>query len=452
MRTRFSIRLVVTMIVLVGLGTLMMAQAWGPEGQDRAALGPGLLAFSWQQEAEDATLSGAMAVGEDADAYGGRFVYSVSDCPGTFQYDFPSLTFTVTVPFAGDYYVCVRAMGFDWNQNSFWVDIDGQPVPPYHFEIPRNGYIWTWVWEMVHPDNEPVTAYYFTPGEHTVRFWCREQRARLDRLLVTNDPSQLPAPITPIPIRPTAPTGLTATAVSATQINLAWQDNSTNEYGFRIYRNGALIHTTSANVTTYQDTGLACGMGYSYYVLAYNNVGESATSNVAAATPECATLTPTATPGVLCDIYEPNNDRYTNPWGPLQLNSPYPAKLCAGDAEDNYYCYASFSGQMRVCVQLPASLVNHAAMLVYADRDLANPIAGGVISTAEYCPSFAVQQAWRYVVRLYTDGASDDMNSYWLTLSYLSIVTPTPTVWPYPGPSATPTRPMTTVRLPVLLR
>lgn len=58
-----------------------------------------------------------------------------------------------------------------------------------------------------------------------------------------------------------------------------------------------------------------------------------------------------------------------------------------------------------------------------------------------------MQQSWRYVVQLYTDGASDDMNSYWLTLSYLSIATPT--VWPYPGPSVTPTRPATTVRLPV---
>lgn len=41
MKMRLSSRLVVTMIVLVGLGTLMIAQAWGPEGRDRAVPGPG---------------------------------------------------------------------------------------------------------------------------------------------------------------------------------------------------------------------------------------------------------------------------------------------------------------------------------------------------------------------------------------------------------------------------
>src|SRR4029450_13584830 len=35
---------------------------------------------------------------------------------------------------------------------------------------------------------------------------------------------------------PTAPSGLTATAASSTQINLAWTDNSNNEDGFRIER------------------------------------------------------------------------------------------------------------------------------------------------------------------------------------------------------------------------
>ena len=35
---------------------------------------------------------------------------------------------------------------------------------------------------------------------------------------------------------PAAPSNLTATAVSSTQINLAWQDNSNNEDGFKIER------------------------------------------------------------------------------------------------------------------------------------------------------------------------------------------------------------------------
>ena len=58
---------------------------------------------------------------------------------------------------------------------------------------------------------------------------------------------------------PAAPTSLAATAVSASQINLSWNDNSTNENGFRVERlNGstwAQIAQLAANVTHYSNTG-----------------------------------------------------------------------------------------------------------------------------------------------------------------------------------------------------
>ena len=72
-----------------------------------------------------------------------------------------------------------------------------------------------------------------------------------------------PAPRTPAaPALPAAPTNLTATAVSRSQINLAWTDNADNETGFRIERckdstctNFTQIATVGANVTTYSNTG-----------------------------------------------------------------------------------------------------------------------------------------------------------------------------------------------------
>jgi len=83
---------------------------------------------------------------------------------------------------------------------------------------------------------------------------------------------------------PNAPSNLSATAVSASQINLSWRDNSDNETGFKIYRNGSYLTSVGANVTGYQNTGLNCGTSYSYYVKAYNSAGESETSNTASAT------------------------------------------------------------------------------------------------------------------------------------------------------------------------
>jgi len=91
------------------------------------------------------------------------------------------------------------------------------------------------------------------------------------------------------PCVPLAPTNLTARAVSGSQINLAWKDNSTNETGFRILRrvgtsgSWALRATVGANVTSYQDTGLARGTVYTYGVVAYNSNGNSGASNAASA-------------------------------------------------------------------------------------------------------------------------------------------------------------------------
>jgi hypothetical protein len=93
------------------------------------------------------------------------------------------------------------------------------------------------------------------------------------------------------PTVPAAPSGLTATAASSSQINLAWADNAGNEDGFKIERcQGAgcttfsQIATVAANVTSYPNTGLAAAMSYTYRVRAYNAAGDSVYSNSASAT------------------------------------------------------------------------------------------------------------------------------------------------------------------------
>jgi len=89
------------------------------------------------------------------------------------------------------------------------------------------------------------------------------------------------------------PSWLRVTAVSPTQINLQWDDNSTNEDGFKVERKQGCcgpwveIATLPANSTTYQSTGLTCGGSYAYRVWAFNSVGNSGKTNEAAATPGC---------------------------------------------------------------------------------------------------------------------------------------------------------------------
>ena len=92
------------------------------------------------------------------------------------------------------------------------------------------------------------------------------------------------------PTPPAAPSGLTATALSTTQIRINWTDNANNETGFQIDRspNGTSgwtqIATVGNNIVTYTNTGLTTGTAYYYRVRATNAGGTSADSNVATAT------------------------------------------------------------------------------------------------------------------------------------------------------------------------
>jgi hypothetical protein len=92
-----------------------------------------------------------------------------------------------------------------------------------------------------------------------------------------------------IPLAPAAPANLTATAINSTRIDLAWEDNSGDEIGFRVNRSldgsdFTEIASVGANVTSFSDNNLSPDTTFFYQVLAFNNFGNSSPSNVAAAT------------------------------------------------------------------------------------------------------------------------------------------------------------------------
>lgn len=94
------------------------------------------------------------------------------------------------------------------------------------------------------------------------------------------------------PSPPAAPSNLTATAVSSSQINLSWQASTTPGVTYNVHRSTTSGFTASSSnlvssgisTTSFSDTGLAASTTFFYLVTAVNAGGESAPSNQASAT------------------------------------------------------------------------------------------------------------------------------------------------------------------------
>ncbi|MBN1672453.1 MAG: fibronectin type III domain-containing protein [Kiritimatiellae bacterium] len=144
----------------------------------------------------------------------------------------------------------------------------------------------------------------FATADLAVGTYDREFTVQDNGSGAANGPITVAVQITVTEGAPAAPSGLTATAVSATRIDLNWTDNSSNEDGFKIDRRvqdestWTRVGYLAANVTTHSDTGLSADTVYEYRVKADDADGaDSPYSNMASAT------TPAAGPVTVFEAY-----------------------------------------------------------------------------------------------------------------------------------------------------
>jgi len=131
-------------------------------------------------------------------------------------------------------------------------------------------------------------------------------------------PESWPADAFTVGTAPSPPSDLAATVVSSTEIDLSWTDNSNNEAGFTIWRgtydgSPEVLLTVGSGVTTYQDTGLAAGTDYYYYVMATNDWGSTDWSNESDARTSFSGA-PTGVPNILGFIFPSYSTRPTITW------------------------------------------------------------------------------------------------------------------------------------------
>ncbi len=85
---------------------------------------------------------------------------------------------------------------------------------------------------------------------------------------------------------PKAPSDLNATEITSDSVTLKWSDNSDDETGFKILRDGEVIATLDENTTEYTDENLSSNTTYTYIVVAINEGGESESDPISVTTKE----------------------------------------------------------------------------------------------------------------------------------------------------------------------
>ncbi|MDP9183705.1 MAG: hypothetical protein M3P04_13130 [Actinomycetota bacterium] len=113
-----------------------------------------------------------------------------------------------------------------------------------------------------------------------------------------------PAP--PADSPPTVPGGVTATAVSSSEVDVSWSPStdtdSTGVSGYAVIRNSTTIATVGSSVTSYVDSTVSPSTTYTYTIKAF----DTAQNYSAASSPATATTPPAPTTGVVDDLWHMN--------------------------------------------------------------------------------------------------------------------------------------------------
>jgi formylglycine-generating enzyme required for sulfatase activity len=162
-------------------------------------------------------------------------------------------------------------------------------------------------------------------------------------------------------VAPEAPSELTATQQSTSQIDLTWSDNSDNEEAFELQRKkesggtyATIDNNIAAGTTGYQDVGLDSETGHYYRIRAVNSVGESSWSNEASDTTDQLAaprdLTATAVSDTRIDLSWTDNSSFESGFE-IERNSTV---IYTADAETQTYSDTGLSAETQYSYRVRA--------------------------------------------------------------------------------------------------
>ncbi len=134
-------------------------------------------------EAESGVFEAPFAAGNDTQASGNQYLYSTSATPMS-----ATASYNISIPNSGVYYIWGRCYALSGTEDSFFFQVDNQNIMTWHLDKEYN----VWKWQKV-SDNHVVQSFNLSKGDHTFKVIVRDINARLDKLLITSDPSYVPS-------------------------------------------------------------------------------------------------------------------------------------------------------------------------------------------------------------------------------------------------------------------
>jgi hypothetical protein len=190
--------------------------------------------------------------------------------------------YDLNVTSGGTYNMWFLSQGLTTSDDSLWVSVDGRAdtqLTP----------LAAWGWRQA-----VLTGQSLATGLHQLKIKVREDGTRIDKIFLSKGtsaptglggPAQIScgAPCTP----PADPSNLMVTP-GVCQATLMWADNSSNETGFRVQRNGVTVGTTGPGQSSFVDPVPSAG-SYSYRVQAFNGGCDSGFSSTVTVMVTCGT-------------------------------------------------------------------------------------------------------------------------------------------------------------------
>jgi len=129
-------------------------------------------------EAEEGVLVAPMQIAQDPNASNGEYIY----VPNGAEWQ-GSAVFKFNVENAGDYHIWGKVLAVDWQDNSFFVNIDNTVDKLWTVQTNNK-----WTWDAVNSeDGQNPAVFSLAQGEHILKIKRKDDGTKLDKIVITNN-------------------------------------------------------------------------------------------------------------------------------------------------------------------------------------------------------------------------------------------------------------------------